>query len=169
MKPVRQYRCRGCGGSYSSAHRVCYCEACWTAIVTKNIRARSKCGACDGATKCDVCARILRDIRSAASKRGAKTRRNADPNWGPSPGVDTRWRQAAHAAVRKAIARGDLVSLKDGKTKCADCKKPAQEYDHRDYGLPLWVAPVCRSCNLKRGTAKYPFESFKARVNRATP
>jgi hypothetical protein len=37
---------------------------------------------------------------------------------------------------------------------CADCGKPATDYDHRDYRKPLEVEPVCHSCNLKRGPAK---------------
>lgn len=37
--------------------------------------------------------------------------------------------------------------------KCADCDQPAECYDHRDYGRPLDVDPVCRSCNAMRGSA----------------
>ena len=36
---------------------------------------------------------------------------------------------------------------------CADCGKAASEYDHRDYNKPLDVEPVCRSCNIRRGSA----------------
>jgi hypothetical protein len=36
---------------------------------------------------------------------------------------------------------------------CADCGKPARDYEHRDYTKPLDVQPVCRSCNVKRGPA----------------
>ncbi len=35
--------------------------------------------------------------------------------------------------------------------RCVDCAKRAEVYDHRDYAKPLVVAPVCRSCNKKRG------------------
>ena len=28
---------------------------------------------------------------------------------------------------------------------------PAENYDHRDYALPLAVEPVCVGCNLRRG------------------
>ena len=51
--------------------------------------------------------------------------------------------------VKAAIKRGVLA---DPKTlRCADCQGKAIEYDHRDYGKPLEVDPVCRPCNWKRG------------------
>lgn len=66
------------------------------------------------------------------------------------------WQSRAHAAVRVAIKRGLLPRLRDGDYACADCGGLALEYDHRDYGRPLDVDPVCRSCNHKRGTATWP-------------
>jgi len=51
--------------------------------------------------------------------------------------------------VQKAIREGRL--LKPTNYQCADCGKPATQYDHRDYRKPLDVAPVCRSCNIRRG------------------
>ena len=36
---------------------------------------------------------------------------------------------------------------------CVDCGKKATVYDHRDYKKPLEVDPVCRSCNVRRGSA----------------
>lgn len=59
---------------------------------------------------------------------------------------------AAHTAVKRAIARGDLPPAKT--LACADCGKPARDYDHRDYAKPLDVQPVCRSCNKRRGPAR---------------
>lgn len=58
---------------------------------------------------------------------------------------------SAIKAVRRAIRRGDLQPAKG--QECADCGKDARDLDHRDYTKPLEVVPVCRSCNLKRGTA----------------
>jgi hypothetical protein len=58
---------------------------------------------------------------------------------------------AAIKEVRKAIARGDLKPAKG--QPCVDCGKDARDLEHRDYTMPLDVVPVCRSCNLKRGTA----------------
>jgi DNA-directed RNA polymerase subunit RPC12/RpoP len=55
----------------------------------------------------------------------------------------------AHYAVYKAVQRGDIQPATD--YDCADCGKPAIEYDHRDYAKPLDVEPVCRRCNLRRG------------------
>lgn len=59
----------------------------------------------------------------------------------------------AHSAVTRAIQDGLLPPLK-GQIFCADCGRPAQCYDHRDYDKPLEVDPVCLSCNSKRGPAK---------------
>lgn len=57
----------------------------------------------------------------------------------------------ATTAVRKAVAVGMLKPVRE--CACADCGKPAEHYDHRDYSYPLRVEPVCRSCNIKRGPA----------------
>jgi len=56
----------------------------------------------------------------------------------------------AHRYVAVAMFNGDLPKL-DGSIPCADCGKPAAEYDHRDYKKPLDVEPVCRHCNQARG------------------
>jgi len=53
--------------------------------------------------------------------------------------------------VKKSVKKGLLISAK--KLQCADCGLPAFCYDHRDYNKPLDVAPVCRVCNRKRGSA----------------
>jgi hypothetical protein len=37
--------------------------------------------------------------------------------------------------------------------KCVDCGGEAAIYEHRDYGKPLEVEPVCQACNLLRGHA----------------
>lgn len=63
------------------------------------------------------------------------------------------FQRLAHAMVTAAIRYGDLPSLRDGSTQCADCGKPASEYDHRDYLKPLEVEAVCRVCNERRGPA----------------
>ncbi len=38
--------------------------------------------------------------------------------------------------------------------KCKDCGKKATKWDHRNYGRPLIVEPVCHSCNIKRSKTK---------------
>lgn len=60
--------------------------------------------------------------------------------------------QAANSAVAKAIRSGLLTPAKDH--LCVDCGKQAMDYDHRDYGRPLHVEPVCRSYNKLRGPGK---------------
>lgn len=59
---------------------------------------------------------------------------------------------AAHKAVARAVKCGELP--RPSTLTCTDCGKPACDYDHRDYGKPLDVQPVCRSCNRKRGPAR---------------
>lgn len=58
----------------------------------------------------------------------------------------------AHKAVADAIKAGTLQ--RPSAFACADCGKPADRYDHRDYLRPLDVAPVCRPCNARRGSAE---------------
>lgn len=54
-------------------------------------------------------------------------------------------------AVARAVRAGLLPPVK---TKfCVDCGHQAEAYDHRDYNKPLDVAPVCRGCNIRRGSA----------------
>lgn len=55
----------------------------------------------------------------------------------------------AHKVVAKAVRSGLLAPIRS--LICADCGKPAQHYDHRDYTKPLEVRPVCASCNMLRG------------------
>jgi len=70
----------------------------------------------------------------------------------------SRWQRKAHAIVNFAKASGILPQL-DGSIACTDCGTAACEYDHRDYGHPLDVQPVCHSCNIRRGPAKCPSPS----------
>ena len=60
-------------------------------------------------------------------------------------------RRRAAKAVRDAILSGKLAPVST--RLCVDCCAPAQVYDHRDYARPLEVAPVCFSCNVRRGPA----------------
>lgn len=61
--------------------------------------------------------------------------------------------EAAINAVYSAVARGALPPARG--QQCADCNEPATEYEHRDYGKPLDVVPICRRCNILRGPAKW--------------
>ena len=60
--------------------------------------------------------------------------------------------RTAGNAVAMAIRKGTLEPA--SKFRCVDCGDKASDYDHRDYRKPLEVVPVCRSCNLLRGSAK---------------
>lgn len=48
----------------------------------------------------------------------------------------------------------DKILEKPTKFKCVDCGSKAWCYDHRNYGKPLDVEPVCSGCNFNRGGAK---------------
>lgn len=62
-------------------------------------------------------------------------------------------RTRAVRAVAKAVSAGALP--RPSERACVDCGAAASDWDHRDYARPLDVAPVCRSCNLKRGPAQW--------------
>lgn len=59
--------------------------------------------------------------------------------------------------------------------QCVDCapdivtfKKPATEWEHRDWREPLKVVPICRMHNARRGRAMTAYEaSFSQRTNDA--
>lgn len=65
--------------------------------------------------------------------------------------------QTAAAYVATAIKRGHIPH--PTACACMDCGKRADAYDHRDYGHPLDVKPVCYGCNFRRGPAK-PLNPF---------
>lgn len=67
----------------------------------------------------------------------------------------------AASIVTRAINLGLLRSLSTCKVACKDCGGRAIHYDHRDYGKPLMVAPVCQTCNCRRGTGKLSVRSYK--------
>jgi hypothetical protein len=100
------------------------CEQCGTDISRRNARARF-CFPC--------CAR-----RQMVSSLNSAQRSD---------------RHAKHEAVRKitkaAVRYGFLPN--PSTMTCADCGRPAECYDHRDYNKPLDVDPVCISCNSQRG------------------
>lgn len=66
-------------------------------------------------------------------------------------------RRAAQSATSIAIKAGRIAHPTS--LRCTDCNEWAECYDHRDYGRPLDVQPVCRSCNVMRGHAK-PLSPF---------
>lgn len=69
----------------------------------------------------------------------------------------------AIGAVSKAKLSGQIRPA--SAHNCVDCGASAAHYDHRDYGRPLDVEPVCHSCNMRRGAAKrrpWTFEEFFA-------
>ena len=62
--------------------------------------------------------------------------------------------EKAKQAVRRAIKKGILPSLKINRTRCEECRRcRATQYHHEDYNKPLEVRPVCASCNQFLGEA----------------
>jgi ribosomal protein S27E len=81
-------------------------------------------------------------------------------------------RTLAGAQVAKAVREGRLVRLRKVYVKCTDCDDRATVYDHRNYDNPLDVAPVCQSCNLRRGKATFTprdTSGFKVRYSIKVP
>lgn len=139
-----------------------YCTPCAAAKADANRRARSVCGSCPTGVwprDCLACRRLRKQAQYEAARRGAEKRRRSDSGYFRPENAERYWQQRAHAAVRSAIKRGLLPDLKSREYACADCAAVAHEYDHRDYGRPLDVQPVCRSCNKRRGTAIWPSAS----------
>lgn len=67
--------------------------------------------------------------------------------------VDARnGRSLAISIVHKEIREGRMPPPSD--FCCVDCGRVAREYDHRDYGRPLDVQPVCLPCNVRRGPGR---------------
>ena len=64
------------------------------------------------------------------------------------------WQRFAIMIVGEAKRRGIIPS--PHRLDCVDCARKAKQYEHRDYGKPLSVQPVCYSCNKKRGSAVIP-------------
>jgi hypothetical protein len=148
-----------------------YCAACDEIARAKyNIHA---CGAdpITGGSRhyCDACREIRQQRMKEAALRGAATRRKNNPNWARPHNANMFWAGVASSMVARAKRLGILPML-DGSIACVDCGEPAIEYDHRDYGRPLDVQPVCRRCNKKRGTAIWPnADQFKFRLIADTP
>lgn len=61
-------------------------------------------------------------------------------------------RATATSLVNRAIHLGRLLPAHS--YRCTDCPAWAEQYDHRDYGKPYLVEPVCASCNCRRGPAR---------------
>ncbi len=158
LRGRRRPNCHHCGGPKGKGGDAWNCATC-TPIVRAEASARlNLCGApgpLHHRWTCLQCQRVATDRAKAAARRGVETRRLNNANWGPPRDADRFWRGKAHSMVASAIKRGVLPKL-DGSIACVDCGRRAHEYDHRDYGRPLEVEPVCRCCNKARGTAKYP-------------
>lgn len=158
--PTPCRRCEGPKVGYPDAGRRGrrYCAPCDAIVRAEWMRKRSLCGACSGAwwPECKACAVLRKERGKAAAAKGREKRRANGSGYFRPENAERYWQGRSHAAVQVAIRRGLLPSLKAGEYACTDCGSVAHEYDHRDYGRPLDVEPVCRSCNKQRGTAIWP-------------
>lgn len=105
---------------------------------------------------CEEHANAIAQHRRAAAAKAWATRRARNPDRYPPSYSEAYWATRAIQAVNRAKRTGLLPDLSTGEYACTDCGGVASQYDHRDYARPLDVEPVCASCNIRRGTAKWP-------------
>lgn len=149
--------CRRCGGEKGPRDPLrfgarFYCMPCADAIRDEWRTHGHICGTPEPAGdrwNCLACER-------AKGQRAVETRRRSQSGYFRPFDAERWWQQRCHAAVHSAVKKGLLPNLKSGEYACTDCGGVAHEYDHRDYGRPFDVEPVCRSCNKQRGTAVWP-------------
>lgn len=157
--------CKRCGGekgyhSYGKP-RLLYCETCDRSVSAEQNVARHICASPDPTVPhfcCAACKEQKAANQRAAGKRAAETRRKRYPNRSVPIDAERFWQQVAMSMVAKAVRKGILPKL-DETIACVDCGDVASVYEHRDYSRPLEVVPVCQSCNLLRGTARWPSAS----------
>lgn len=130
----------------------------------KGMAKTTKCLVCGGknrshSSSCCRCRRIaenkaLPDVFCALCEKAVpRDRKLISPYCSLECATETRRiGQRAVSVVQAQIRKGAMPKL-SGSIACVDCGAPAEHYDHRDYSKPLDVAPVCRSCNFKRGPA----------------
>ncbi|MBO1748925.1 hypothetical protein [Stenotrophomonas indicatrix] len=151
--------CRKCGGAKghrSTLVHMWYCNPC-AEISRREYFSKHRvawCGQCLVPWECVECKRRKAE-RAQEFIKNRKRRRDADWYFRPD-GAERWWQHKCHSMVSSAVKRGLIPSLKGGGYACVDCGSKAEEYDHRDYSRPFDVEPVCRACNRKRGTAKWP-------------
>lgn len=154
--------CRRCGGdkgprAYKYA-RPRYCAPCQTLVSREYWRKNFAwwCGACDSPHYCPTCSSNKKVRQREAAARAVLNRQASQSGYFRPFNAERWWQRRSHTLVKAAVKRGLLPNLKSGEYACADCGSVAHEYDHRDYGRPFDVVPVCRSCNKQRGTALWP-------------
>lgn len=93
-----------------------------------------------------------RRAATSTSMKAAWARRKAQGEFRTV--AEKRIRDLATKYVRAAIKAGFLAPVAG--QACADCGKPAECYDHRDYSQPLLVVAVCLPCNASRRKGLMP-------------
>lgn len=159
MKSYVRKPCKRCGqpkdgNKYETGHQW-YCSACAVVVQREYWANRLPywCSKCTNPWACPSCkAKKYERMKLAAANR----KRKSGSNYFRPLNAEKWWQSRSHSMVKAAVEKGLLPDLRNGEYACADCGKVAHEYDHRDYGRPFDVDPVCRSCNKRRGTAVWP-------------
>lgn len=100
--------------------------------------------------RCCICGTV--ETARSASNFSRCSACKAAGRWSKYHNLGTRLGASGAQAVVQRAMRDGLLPRPHG-LRCADCGRPATEYEHRDYNKPLEVEPICRTCNLKRGPA----------------
>lgn len=75
--------------------------------------------------------------------------------WEPATGTSQKTRRKSYTEMEKAQRHGDLPKSHEG--KCAICGKRAKlvaDHPGDNYGDPLKVRFICRSCNSRKRAGK---------------
>lgn len=131
------------------------CKKCREESLLEHLKANVRywCGTCTEPRECAACQQKKREQRLASM---AESKARSQSGYFRPFHAEHWWQQRAMRAVKAAIKRGIIPDLKGGEYACVDCGGVATEYEHRDYSRPYDVEPVCRGCNSRRGTAKWP-------------
>lgn len=101
-----------------------------------------------GFVRCRPCAKEFKETR------GARVFTNLGSHIPSRTEAEIRWRALVGRATKIAIRAGFLPEPSD--CNCADCNRQAECFDHPDYNRPLYVVPVCLSCNSVRRRGVMP-------------
>ena len=159
MKAYQPKPCKRCGQKKeprTGGVNMWYCAACAAAVRAEWQAKRNPCGvAHEWYPVCKICEGLKKINQLESARRSAITRSKRRNEYVRGDAWTHYWAGKAHCMVKSAIKQGILPSL-DGTVACFDCGESAHEYDHRDYGRPLDVQPVCRRCNKQRGAGVWP-------------
>jgi len=151
MTKCNTRKCKHCGADVNRSHgQATVCSACLRnpkRVSDKSVRrvGEFKRKIIDGLPYCVDCGSAIENHFTGIGGRPMRCKKCKE-----SREISLAGKQIAHSVVAKAIRQGEI--RRPAEFKCVDCGKSAEVYDHRDYSKPLDVQPVCRSCNVIRGS-----------------